>query len=135
MGTINHKVKFFNQEFEIRGRLAKTGMGFDNSVFMTIEETHRLAKEYEKIINHPVAKKDDISSILVKVEKNKDPKTIQKLIKEEFKKEKVYPLLPRKIMTQVSDSAKKHACICVYFDSFDLDTSFLYFKSCKYLIS
>ena len=106
VGTINHKVKFFNQEFEIKGRLAKTGMGFDNSVFMTIEETHRLAKEYEKIINHPVAKKDDISSILVKVEKNKDPKTIQKLIKEEFKKEKVYPLLPRKIMTEVSDSAK-----------------------------
>ena len=39
---------------------------------MTIEETHRLAKEYEKIINHPVAKKDDISSILVKVEKKKE---------------------------------------------------------------
>lgn len=105
-GILIIRLNFFNQEFDIRGRLAKTGMGFDNSVFMTIEETHRLAKEYEKIINHPVAKKDDISSILVKVEKNKDPKTIQKLIKEEFKKEKVYPLLPRKIMTQVSDSAK-----------------------------
>lgn len=88
MGNINHKVKFFNQEFDIRGRLAKTGMGFDNSVFMTIEETHRLAKEYEKIINHPVAKKDDISSILVKVEKNKDPKQFKNLLKKNLKKKK-----------------------------------------------
>ena len=106
VGTINHKVKFFNQEFEIRGRLAKTGMGFDNSVFMTIEETHRLAKEYGKIINHPIAQKDDISSVIIKLKKNTSPREIQKIIKEEFKGEKVYPLLPRKIMTEVSDSAK-----------------------------
>lgn len=106
VGTINHKVKFFNQEFEIRGRLAKTGMGFDNSVFMTIEETHRLAKEYGKIINHPIAQKDDISSVMIKLKKNTSPREIQKIIKEEFKGEKVYPLLPRKIMTEVSDSAK-----------------------------
>ncbi len=106
VGTINHKVKFFNQEFEIRGRLAKTGMGFDNSVFMTIEETHRLAKEYGIIINHPIAQKDDISSVMIKLKKNTSPREIQKIIKEEFKGEKVYPLLPRKIMTEVSDSAK-----------------------------
>lgn len=106
MRTINHKVKFFNQEFEIRGRLAKTGMGFDNSVFMTIEETHRLAKEYGIIINHPIAQKDDISSVMIKLKKNTSPREIQKIIKEEFKGEKVYPLLPRKIMTEVSDSAK-----------------------------
>lgn len=106
-GTIKSTVRFFNQEFVIKGRLAKTGMGFDNSVFMTIEETNRLAKEYEKIIHHPVANdKDTISSVMVKIDKNANPKEVAKTIKEQFKGEKVYPLLPQNIMTQISDSAK-----------------------------
>ena len=37
VGNTHSEVKFFNQPFVIAGRLAKTGMGFDNSVFMTIE--------------------------------------------------------------------------------------------------
>lgn len=106
-GTMRSTVKFFNQEFEIKGRLAKTGMGFDNSVFMTIEETNRLAKEYEKIINHPISKdKEVISSVMVKINKNEDPKEVAKAIKNEFKNEKVYPLLPQNMMTEISDSAK-----------------------------
>ena len=44
VGNTHSEVKFFNQPFVIAGRLAKTGMGFDNSVFMTIENAKRLAK-------------------------------------------------------------------------------------------
>lgn len=106
-GTIKDTVKFFNQEFTIKGRLAKTGMGFDNSVFMTMEETHRLAKEYEKIVHHPIANDmETISSVMIKVKKNTEPKTVANEIREGFRPDRVYPLLPQKLMTEISDSAK-----------------------------
>ena len=68
VGNMHSQVKFFNQPFVIAGRLAKTGMGFDNSVFMTIENAKRLAKAYERIMQHPVAQEEDlISSVMVRI--------------------------------------------------------------------
>ncbi len=46
-GNHNSEVKFFNQGFKIKAKLDKTGMGFDESVFMSMEQTRKLAKEYE----------------------------------------------------------------------------------------
>lgn len=45
VGDMHKHVKFFNQEFIIRGRLAKTGMGFDNTVFVNFDEARRLANQ------------------------------------------------------------------------------------------
>ena len=45
VGDVNSHVKFFDQEFKIKGRLQKTGMGFDNTVFLNFDEARRLAKE------------------------------------------------------------------------------------------
>ncbi|EFI41963.1 MULTISPECIES: ABC transporter permease [Peptoniphilus] len=105
VGDYQSNVRFFNQPFEIQGRLAKTGMGFDNTVFMTMEETKRLAKEYEKILGHPISKQENlISSVMVKVKGGVNPKDVFKKLADEFKGEQIYPLLAKQMMTQVSDN-------------------------------
>ena len=105
VGDTQSQVKFFNQPFVITGRLAKTGMGFDNSVFMTIENAKRLAKEYERIMEHPVAQDEDlISSVMVRIKPNADVKTVAKRILVEFEGEQIYPLISKRMMTNISAS-------------------------------
>lgn len=107
VGDYQNKVKFFNEPYSIKGKLAKTGMGFDNSVFMSLEATRKLAKEYEKILQTPVSNSDDlISSVMVKVETGKDVKEVYQALREEFKGEGVYPLLSKNMMNEVSNNMK-----------------------------
>ena len=56
-GNHESEVKFFNQGFKIKAKLDKTGMGFDETVFMSMEQTRKLAKEYEKVLELPIADK------------------------------------------------------------------------------
>ena len=103
VGNIKGEVKFFNQPFVIAGRLSKTGMGFDNSVFMTMENARRLSKEYERIIQHPIAHNERlISSIMVKLKGGVSAKTIAKKISEEFNGQEIYPLISKQMMNNVS---------------------------------
>ena len=72
-GAIGSKIKFYDQEFTIVGRLEPTGMGFDSSVFMTMEAA-RIAR-----IASP-EKADEIdrsySAVLVRVKPGVDPISI-----------------------------------------------------------
>ena len=107
VGDMHEHVKFFNQEFIIRGRLAKTGMGFDNTVFVNFEEARRLAKEYEKILK--LEDKDHenmISCVMIKVDNSVDPVEIQNNIRSEFAGQGVYPLLSQSMMNEVSTSTQ-----------------------------
>ena len=105
VGDTHSEVKFFNQPFVITGRLAKTGMGFDNSVFMTIENAKRLAKEYERIMEHPVAQNEDlISSVMVRLKPNADARAVSQRILKEFEGEQIYPLISKRMMTNISSS-------------------------------
>jgi len=103
VGNIHGELKFFNQPFVIAGRLNKTGMGFDNSVFMSIENARRLAKEYERIIRHPIAHDESlISSVMVKIAPNAQAKKVALAIREKFKGEQIYPLIAKRMMSNVS---------------------------------
>ena len=105
VGDTHSQVKFFNQPFVIAGRLAKTGMGFDNSVFMTIENAKRLAKEYERIMEHPVAQDEDlISSVMVRLKPNADARAVSQRILKEFEGEQIYPLISKRMMMNISAS-------------------------------
>lgn len=107
VGDMHEHVKFFNQEFIIRGRLAKTGMGFDNTVFVNFEEARRLVKEYEKILK--LEDKDHenmISCVMIKADKGVDPVEIQNNIRSEFKGQGVYALLSQSMMNEVSTSTQ-----------------------------
>ena len=102
-GNVRGELKFFGQAFVISARLSKTGMGFDNSVFMSMENARRLAKEYERIIKHPIAHNENlISSVMVKISAKYDAKKVAEKIRAEFKGEEIYPLLSKKMMSNVS---------------------------------
>ena len=105
VGNTNSEVKFFNQPFVIAGRLSRTGMGFDNSVFMTIENAKRLAKEYERIMQHPVARNENlISSVMIKIKPRASAKAVAQRILAEFEGEQIYPLISKRMMTNISAS-------------------------------
>ena len=106
VGDVNSHVKFFDQEFKIKGRLQKTGMGFDNTVFLNFDEARRLAKEYEKILEIEDKYDDNmISSIMLKIKKGVEPTDVQNAIRRECLNDGVFPLLSKSMMNEVSNSA------------------------------
>lgn len=103
VGNVKGELKFFNQPFTIAGRLNKTGMGFDNSVFMSMQNAQRLAKEYERLMKHPIAHNERlISSVMVKVANGVSARKVADEIRATFKGEQIYPLLPKKMMNNIS---------------------------------
>lgn len=103
VGNYNDEIKFFSQNFTIKGRLQQTGMGFDNSVFMSLEETRRLAKEFEKMLEYEG--KDlhaSYSSVMIRIKQGYDVKTVQNAIRAAFKGEQVYPLASKQMMSEVA---------------------------------
>jgi len=103
VGNVKGEVKFFGQPFVIAGRLNKTGMGFDNSVFMSMQNAQRLAKEYERLMRHPIAHNERlISSVMVKVANGVKTRKVADEIRERFKGEEIYPLLSKRMMNNIS---------------------------------
>lgn len=103
VGNYNDEIKFFGQNFTIKGRLQQTGMGFDNSVFMSLEETRRLAKEFEKLLEYEG--KDlhaSYSSVMIRIKAGYEVKAVQAAIREAFKGEQVYPLASKQMMSEVA---------------------------------
>ncbi len=103
VGDVHDDVKFFNQSFKIKGRLSKTGMGFDNTVFMSFNEVLRLSKEYSKILSLPSENQENlISSVMIKVDSKKtDVESVKKAIDAEFKGEGIYCLTAQSIMNEI----------------------------------
>jgi len=102
-GNIHAEVKFFSRPFKIKGRLAKTGMGFDNTVFMSIEQAKALAVEFEKTLQTPDAGRENmISSVMVRVKRGESPEEVLKRLRAEFKSDGIYPILSKQMMSEVS---------------------------------
>lgn len=103
VGNYNSELKFFNQSFAIAGRLSKTGMGFDNSVFMSVQNAQRLIKEYERIMQHPASDNENlISSIMVRVKPGSDIMQTAQKIRSAFKGQQIYPLAAKNMMSNVA---------------------------------
>lgn len=101
-GDVHENVKFFNQAFKIKGRLSKTGMGFDNTVFMSFSEVLRLAKEYAKVVKLPQDNNDRlISSVMLKISKDSNIEAVKAALDMEFKGEGVYSLTASSMMNEI----------------------------------
>ncbi|MEG0256992.1 MAG: FtsX-like permease family protein [Christensenella sp.] len=63
-------VIFFNQPFSVAAKLARTGMGFDSSVFMTLETAeHMVALSQESgLVPKTSENTSDISSIMIRIQ-------------------------------------------------------------------
>lgn len=73
-GEIGSEIMFYNQKFTIVGRLEPSGMGFDSSVFMSMEAARRIAHIASPDMGNKVDKA--YSSILVRVKPGVDPISI-----------------------------------------------------------
>jgi putative ABC transport system permease protein len=64
---IGGKLKFFEREYTVAAKLDRTGMGFDASVFMTIDAARAAAGDFVRQGGHFPARADSISSIFLRV--------------------------------------------------------------------
>lgn len=68
------KVLFFGKPYTIAAKMDRTGMGFDTSVFMTLDAAHALMREAKLVTGDVDAAKDYVSSVIVKVRDGLDVK-------------------------------------------------------------
>lgn len=70
-GAIGSTIRFYNHDFTIVGQLEPTGMGFDSSVFMTLDAARALGKVAMPEKADEIGK--SVSSVLVRVNSDIEP--------------------------------------------------------------
>ena len=107
-GDYRHEIRLFGKTYRIKGKLAKTGMGFDTSVFMGMPEVRSLAREYEKLLNSPIGADDSlISSVMVKVKPGTDVDALRKSLQESWGGQGVYVLAAQNMMREVAGNVDR----------------------------
>ena len=81
---VGGKLKFFEREYDVVARLDRTGMGFDATVFMTIDAARRAAGDYVRMGGRSAARADSISSIFVRVSEGRDVEDVMYNIQKKY---------------------------------------------------
>lgn len=106
-GNINEDVKFFENKFKIAGKLEKTGMGFDTSVFMNMNTAKNLAKDAERIKKHPVVdNRNLVSSFMIKIKEGYEPKNVAAEITRKHSKDAMYGVYSKNFVSQISGNLR-----------------------------
>ena len=77
-------VMFFGKKYTIAAKMDRTGMGFDTSVFMTVNAAHTLMREAELVTGDADGIKNYVSSVIVKVREGFDVKEAANALMREF---------------------------------------------------
>ncbi len=78
---VGEEVWFFGQPLKVAATLDNSGMGFDSSIFMTMETMQHMVEQSEQAAIHPVGTgKDTISALFVKLTANSDVLSVSKEI-------------------------------------------------------
>jgi putative ABC transport system permease protein len=81
---VGGKLKFFEREYTVVARLDRTGMGFDASVFMTIDAARRAAGDFVRLGGQFPARADSISSIFLRVSEGYSAEDVIKNIQKKY---------------------------------------------------
>lgn len=104
-GESGNYLRFFNQNYKIAGRLAQTGMKFDTTVFMSKKTAAKVAKEAERIMDHPLASDDSlISTVMIKLKPGYDSTTVAKEINQKLGSKKIFAMYSKKFVNEVSSN-------------------------------
>lgn len=104
-GEVNDKVKFFEHELKVVGRLEQTGMGFDSAVFINKETALSLAKAAERITGTTYLDKGDlISCVMIKLKPGYDSVTVAREITAEYADEGLYGMFSKKFVNNISSN-------------------------------
>ena len=104
---VGQKLKFFDQTYLVAARLDKTGMGFDNSVFMNLTTAKQVVRNSERIQAHPVAENDNlISSVIIKIKSGYTGKDVANNILQAYAKEGVHVVVAKNMISDISGSLR-----------------------------
>lgn len=106
VGDDNAKVKFFDNELSVVGRLEQTGMGFDAAVFVNMNTAKKLAKASERIQKNPASEGEKISTILIKLKSNYNVTEVSNKIMKEHAKDGLFAMFSKKFVNEVSSNLK-----------------------------
>lgn len=84
VAKIGDEIMFYNQPFRVVAKMDSTGMGFDSSVFMSMDAAYNLMKTAHLITGDVDHIKDYASSIFVRVDSEYQPKTIVNQIMQNY---------------------------------------------------
>lgn len=104
--TFGGQVWFFGQPLKVVAKLNDTGMGFDSSVFMTLETAQHMIKISEQTAVHPAGTgKDHISALFIKLASNADASNVAKTIMSAYPQTDVVALkeMMQHISTQLNN--------------------------------
>lgn len=106
IGEKNENIKFFNEELKIVGRLERTGMGFDATVFVNMETAKKLSEASERIQKNEASSGNKISTILLKVKPGYDVGDIANKIMKNYGKDGIFAMFSKKFVNDISASLK-----------------------------
>ena len=76
MAKAGDRLKFFEHEYIVKTKLASTGMGFDNSVFLSFQDARLMAERARKVTGLDMPESENlISNVLIKT-KNIRPRDL-----------------------------------------------------------
>ncbi|MDO5733702.1 MAG: ABC transporter permease [Eubacteriales bacterium] len=101
IGEAGDEVHFFDQSLRIAGRLEKTGMGFDSTVFVTMDTALKLARASERMGANPAAAGAQISCVMIKVKPGIDSAKLASLITEKLSDQGVFAMFGKRIINSV----------------------------------
>jgi putative ABC transport system permease protein len=96
-------ITFFGQTYRVAGRLDKTGMGFDTSIFLNMNTARAALKDYSKYAEKPVPGAGDaVSSITVDIKSGVDHSKFARDVRESFRGDLVGVILTQALIDGVS---------------------------------
>ena len=115
-GNVGDEIIFFDKPLKIVGKLERTGMGIDSSVFMNRNTIIELAKAADKIKTQKLAENNNlISVIMLKLKAGEDSQTTAKVLNRELNSQGMYALFSKKFVNNISSTLVITAHIVKYF--------------------
>ncbi|WP_024834499.1 ABC transporter permease [Ruminiclostridium josui] len=105
--TVGEKMLLFSKEYEVVANLGKTGMGFDNCVFVTLDTAQTLLDEYQHYKeSSPLPKgkgvKDVVSTVMANISDDYNIVDVQKNINEHFRRESIKTITNKALISSTS---------------------------------
>lgn len=97
---VGESLLLFGDEYRTVGRLDKTGMGFDNSVFLNLETAKKIVADYRTFEEAAVFPDNEgaVSVVVADVGRGLDPEAFAKDLRERFRGKSITVILPQAII-------------------------------------
>lgn len=104
-GNVGDNIVFFGKSLRIAGRLERTGMGFDSSVFMNRNTIVELANAADSIKPQKLAANNNlVSVIMLKLKPSQDPAQTAREINKALNSKGMYALFSKRFVSNISSS-------------------------------